>query len=78
LDEKKKRYRIKKELVIYKPGECLAALEFHHLNSDEKDFILAKNISVSLERLKKEADKCVLVCSNCHRELHSKEFMIEW
>lgn len=27
----------------------------------------------SLETLKKEADKCILVCENCHREIHQKE-----
>lgn len=76
---------IKKELVKYKGGACsicgynknIAVLSFHHLHNDnqQKEY----NISIrmgnrcSLESLKKEADKCILVCENCHREIHQKE-----
>jgi hypothetical protein len=45
-------------------------LEFHHLDPNEKDFSIGGK-SWSLERLKKEVDKCILICANCHRELHS-------
>ena len=75
----KRRKEIKKILVDYKGGkcerceydECIAALEFHHINPDEKDFgISASGVTRSLEILKKEVDKCVLLCCNCHRKLH--------
>ena len=78
--EKRKRY--KKELVEYKGGKCeicgydkcISALEFHHKDSSKKDFgISESSFSRSLESLKEEADKCILVCANCHRELHEKE-----
>lgn len=76
-------YRNKKKLqaVTYKGGKCeicgydkcIRALEFHHLDSNEKDF----NISSSQgdkrwnnQDFKAELDKCILVCSNCHREIH--------
>ena len=74
------RKRKKIELVEYKGGscqmcgynKCFEALEFHHTNPNEKDFTISGK-SWSLERLKKEADKCILVCSNCHKEIHFEE-----
>ena len=51
---------------------CIEALEFHHINPDEKDFSISdRNIKLDWEEIKKELDKCVLVCSNCHREIHA-------
>jgi hypothetical protein len=65
--------------IAYKGGKCqccgynkyVGALEFHHINSEEKDFgISAKGYTRSWERVKEELDKCILVCANCHREIH--------
>lgn len=69
----------KLKLVEYKGGCCqncgykksIGALEFHHINPDDKDFTISGK-SYSFERLKKEVDKCVLVCSNCHIEIHEE------
>ena len=72
------RNRVKTKLVEYK-GEkcqccgynrCIRALEFHHLDPSQKDFTISGK-SKSFETLKKEADKCILVCSNCHKEIHA-------
>jgi len=52
-------------------NKCLKALEFHHLESDKKDFgISSKGYTRSWEVIKKELNKCVLLCANCHREVH--------
>lgn len=75
----KKRHLNKLKLVEYKGGKCeicgynrcLDALEFHHKDPKEKSFsISSKNIK-SFDKLRSEADKCILVCSNCHKEIHS-------
>ena len=67
--------------VEYKGGKCescgynrnIAALEFHHLNPLEKDFNISnKGYTKSWENVKKEIDKCILVCANCHREIHDE------
>lgn len=50
---------------------CSAALEFHHINPEEKDFALSVSNSKSLKRNVEEAKKCLLVCANCHREIHN-------
>lgn len=66
--------------IAYKGGKCqccgynkyVGALEFHHINSEEKDFgISAKGYTRSWKRVKEELDKCILVCANCHREIHA-------
>lgn len=78
--QKQRRRENKSKLIEYKGGKCEkcgynkcdAALEFHHLDPNKKDFGIASFKSLSLEKLKKEVDKCVLVCSNCHKEIHDK------
>ena len=73
------RKRTKIKLIQYKGGECeicdykksIWALEFHHKDPNEKDFGISGK-SWSFERLKKEVDKCILVCSNCHQEIHEE------
>jgi DNA-binding CsgD family transcriptional regulator len=71
------RKRVKQKLVDYKGGKCqicgynrcIKALEFHHCNPLEKDFTISGK-TWKFETLKKEVDKCILVCSNCHKEIH--------
>lgn len=71
------RKRTKQKLIEYKGGECELcgykkcnrALQFHHLNPEEKDFSISGK-SISFEKLKDEVNKCILVCSNCHSEIH--------
>jgi transposase len=51
-------------------GESMRALHFHHLEPSEKRTeINAKGVALSLETLRAEARKCVLLCSNCHAEV---------
>lgn len=75
-----KRRAIKKMLIEYKGGKCercgynksMRALEFHHLDPSEKDFGISKQINRNIDDLKKEVDKCILLCSNCHAEIHEE------
>jgi hypothetical protein len=59
---------LKCELCGY--SENLAALEFHHLDEDEKDKGIGQLKKCSESRLKEELEKCVLLCANCHKEHH--------
>jgi hypothetical protein len=71
------RKRTKIKLIEYKGGrceicgydKCMRALSFHHKNPNEKDFSISGK-SLSFEKLRGEVDKCMLVCSNCHSEIH--------
>lgn len=52
-------------------NKCLQALEFHYLESSKKDFgISASGYTRSWKVILKELDKCLLLCANCHREVH--------
>ena len=53
-------------------NKCVDALEFHHKNPKEKEFKLGSGNTMSCEEYKNELKKCILVCSNCHKEIHSK------
>lgn len=72
------RKRTKEKLVEYKGGKCkccgydkcVEAMEFHHIDPKEKDFGISGK-SWSFEKLKLEVDKCIMVCSNCHKEIHA-------
>lgn len=69
--------RRKQRAVDYKGGKCqkcgyskcLNALEFHHTDPSRKDFTVAGKRR-PWEDLRIELDKCLLLCSNCHREHH--------
>jgi hypothetical protein len=43
-------------------------LHFHHFG--QKLFTISSSKSKSLEELRIEANKCILLCPNCHAELH--------
>lgn len=55
-------------------NKCIIAIEFHHLDPTKKSGTYHKRFtSWGFERQKKELENCIIVCANCHREIHSKE-----
>lgn len=46
-------------------------IDFHHINPSEKEFTIGKNRNRGKEWLLTEIQKCVCVCSNCHRKIHA-------
>lgn len=75
-----RRKAIKLKALNYKGNKCIfcnynkyeGALESHHKVSLTKEFgIGQKGYSRSWEKVKAELDKCILVCSNCHKEVHA-------
>lgn len=75
----KRRKKIREMAIEYKGGKCILcgynkciqSLDFHHVGNSKKDFgISDRGYTRSWERVKQEIDKCILVCANCHRELH--------
>jgi 5-methylcytosine-specific restriction endonuclease McrA len=67
-------------LVEYKGGKCVecgydkceGSLQFHHLDGKDKGFTLSaiKPNKISMDELRAEADKCILLCANCHIKKH--------
>lgn len=50
--------------------KCTQALEFHHVSPSEKDFSIGSSNIANWSKIVVELRKCVMVCTNCHRELH--------
>ncbi len=75
------RQRALKTICVgYKGGKCQycgydkyqGALEFHHIDHNLKDFSISKLKTTSFnKKIQEELDKCILVCSNCHKEIHA-------
>ncbi len=65
------KYKLSKGCAICGYNKCAEALDFHH--PGDKNFRIALSTGKNLEEIKKEIDKCIIHCANCHRELHAKE-----
>lgn len=82
--QKSRKRAVKHQLILYKGGKCEkcgydkceGALQLHHRVPEEKSFTLSSiNVSkeLNMTKLYKEADKCALLCANCHAEEHYQE-----
>jgi len=76
------RRKVKLQCIEYKGSvcarcgyaKCPAALVFHHPDPDGKDFGISSNgVSRSFAKCKPEIEKCIMLCSNCHAEVHYEE-----
>jgi len=78
----KKRHENKVRAITYLGGKCskcgfvgsLRCYDFHHTDQDEKEYQIAFIILHSWSKIKNELDKCILVCGNCHMELHDIKY----
>ena len=69
----------KAKAIEYKGGKCelcgfkghQAVFDFHHIDPDNKSFNWTKTRLQTWKRVIEELDKCMLLCANCHRILHS-------
>lgn len=74
----KRRRDLKVRAIVHLGGACRicgydkpipSAYDFHHEDAFEKDFSISSRMT-SFEAIRKELDKCVLLCCRCHREVH--------
>lgn len=79
--------RVKLKMIEYKGGKCegcglkledthYAVFHFHHLDPSKKDPNFTKIKFQKWDYIKKEIDKCALLCSNCHIMEHAR--INEW
>lgn len=57
--------------IVCNYDKCIAALHFHHIEPLEKEFAFSSNMTKPFEVLQIELNKCIIVCSNCHGEIHA-------
>lgn len=84
-EKKKLRDAMKQTLVNLRGGccfvcgykKCLSALEFHHTDPTKKDFTVSHNMKTEITQdILNEVNKCVILCANCHREVHQSIIFI--
>lgn len=56
------------------------ALQFHHVDKSDKEYNVSEMIrnGLSINRVLKEVEKCIVLCGNCHLKLHFEEREIKW
>ena len=71
------RYQRKKAFIDSQRTPCVKCgesrtyvLDFHHVNETEKNFTIGALKKGSKQVIQDEIDKCISLCSNCHREFH--------
>lgn len=80
-----RRAELKLRCVQYLGGKCEAcgycrcreALEFHHRNPRLKDFSVSRARNMGWVKIRAELDKCLLLCANCHREVHAGIILVD-
>ena len=81
VEYRNKRKLAKEKAVQYMGSKChhcgwcfevLDVFEFHHKDPSEKDFNIGQFITCSWDKVKKELDKCLMLCANCHRIEHDR------
>jgi len=72
------RKKIRDYVKSYKNGKVCTlcgfadyrALQFHHTDRDNKEYSISEAKTSSIKKLKKEIEKCILICANCHQIEH--------
>lgn len=87
INQKIRGIKRKYSAILDRGGKCeccgynknLSALEFHHRNPEEKSFgiDIKAFANTNIGKLKEELDKCDLLCSNCHKELHNPDYNLD-
>jgi hypothetical protein len=69
-------FRVKRRSVCSICGEKRYwVLEFHHTGELKKEYGISKMASngCSISKIKTELRKCIIVCANCHKDIHHGE-----
>lgn len=72
-----RRFKLTVRMLEYKGNSCVLcgyskckqSMDFHHIR--DKKFAISGSHCRSWNEIKEELDKCVLLCRNCHGELHA-------
>jgi hypothetical protein len=78
----KLRIATKERAIVFLGGKCVdcgltnvhpAVYDFHHVDPNNKDFTVGEGLTQfkKWEKIEVELQKCILLCSNCHRVRHA-------
>jgi predicted HNH restriction endonuclease len=77
--QRNRRKQTKEKLITEHGGKCIrcgynkchSALDFHHVDPGQKEAKIDR-LLLNYKKSLDESRKCILVCSNCHREIHAR------
>jgi len=58
-------------------NKCNRALDCHHLNPNEKEYAISEMYNRKWSFIEQEIKKCILLCANCHQNIHNEEEFLE-
>lgn len=67
---------LRTKIIEYYNNTCMLCngkfqtLDFHHIDPNEKEFDLSEKNRQPIDKILKEANKCSLICSDCHKKVH--------
>ena len=76
--ERNRRFVTEQKICCQECGDTRPyVLDFHHEDGADKEFNISRMITdgLALSKIEQEIKKCVVLCSNCHREHHHFERM---
>lgn len=65
------RYKTIKSCAVCGYRSCSQAMDLHHVDPSTKEKTVSQLMGYSIKKIKDELSKCVVLCANCHRELHA-------
>jgi len=68
--ERIRNYKKERGCLVCKEVEPIC-LDLHHLDPSQKDFSVSNRPNSNWDVILAEMNKCVVVCSNCHRKIHA-------
>jgi hypothetical protein len=70
------KYKVEKGCHVCGFNQSIHALDWHHVNMEEKEAHITDLHSGKLTKLFHELKKCVVLCANCHRMVHAHEIYL--
>lgn len=70
ISERIREYKVSRGCILCGEREAVC-LEFHHLDSEDKEYNLSGSATRAWDSVLAEIQKCVVLCSNCHKKVHA-------